>query len=472
MQQHQSTWAVPALMAGVLVTLGCTEATRPTPPPPPPPTPTILGVSAALSPVMTVAARVDARAIMYDSAYVRFWAGGGPVRETPRYAFNGDSVVAIPVLDLDTTTSYSLETNFILNGQATVPADTSVVTTGSLPAWIPMAVPQGPNPDPGYLVLSYPDGPVVMDNAGRVVWYLFAPNGALNSFQAQPRGRYTRSVAQATDPPFEVYDALGQKVDELHCANGRDTRFHDFLLLAAGDYWIMCNEFRTMDLSGVGGDPASNVFATVVQHVAADGTLLFEWNAFDHFQITDLDPINFNSPNVNFTHGNALELDTDGNLLVSFRSLNEVTKIDVATGSVLWRFGGLANQFTLVGDTVGNFQRQHGVRVVAPNEIQFLDNRENAPSRMVRYRIDTNAMTATLVWEFYDSPTTHTFVGGSTQVLAGGGGLVSFGRAGRVVEVDDAGSRAWELTGIDSLYVFRAQRISSLYTPGRGDPTR
>ena len=39
--------------------------------------------------------------------------------------------------------------------------------------------------------------------------------------------------------------------------------------------------------------------------------------------------------------------------------------------------------------------------------------------------------------------------------------------SGRVVEVDEVGNRAWELTGIDSAYVFRVQRISSLYARER-----
>ena len=87
--------------------------------------------------------------------------------------------------------------------------------------------------------------------------------------------------------------------------------------------------------------------------------------------------------------------------------------------------------------------------------------------RLVRYRINEAAMTAELLWEFIDSPTTHTAVGGSTDVLEDNGALVSFGRAGRVVETDAAGQRKWELTGIDGMYVFRAQRIPSLYASER-----
>ena len=67
-------------------------------------------------------------------------------------------------------------------------------------------------------------------------------------------------------------------------------------------------------------------------------------------------------PTVNWTHGNALDLDADGNLLVSFRSLSEITKIDTRTGEVLWRMGGLRNQFTFP-DSGPPFLRQHGVRV-------------------------------------------------------------------------------------------------------------
>ena len=455
-------------LASSIAAIGCSDPVRPTPPLP---QPEVIAITAGPNANMVVAATVTAEAKLYDSAYVRFWSGTGSSMETPRYAFNGDTVAKIPVLGLNAGTSYTLETNLVINGQADLPADTSSLTTGSLPAWIPPAVPQGANPGAGFLVLSYPDGPVVIDNTGRVVWYLFAPNGILNSVQAHPLGVYTRSVAQAADPVFTIYDEAGDSLGVLRCAGGRKTRFHDFLLQEDGDYWIMCDETRTMDLSGMGGDPAAQVTATVLQHVAADGSLLFEWNSFDHFQITDLPAADRTGPNVNFTHGNGIEFDTDGNLLLSFRSLSEVTKVDVATGAVIWRFGGLASQFTIISDPKGTFERQHGMRSVSAGRIQFLDNGLMAPSRMVRYDVDPATMTATMVWQFIDAPTTHTFVGGATQVLSSGA-LVSFGRAGRVVETDPSGVRSWELTGIDGIYVFRAQRIGSLYSPGKGDPTR
>jgi len=90
----------------------------------------------------------------------------------------------------------------------------------------------------------------------------------------------------------------------------------------------------------------------------------------------------------------------------------------------------------------------------------------------VRYQLDTGAMTATMQWQFIDDPATWTAVGGSTQYHPDGHATVSFGRAGRVIEVDAGGNRVWALTGLDGTYIFRVQRLGSLYTAGRGEPTR
>ena len=42
---------------------------------------------------------------------------------------------------------------------------------------------------------------------------------------------------------------------------------------------------------------------------------------------------------------NAIDIDFDGNFLISSRGLDEITKIDRFTGDVIWRWGGCQNQF-------------------------------------------------------------------------------------------------------------------------------
>ena len=70
----------------------------------------------------------------------------------------------------------------------------------------------------------------------------------------------------------------------------------------------------------------------------------------------------------------------------------------------------------------------------------------------------------------YGTPGVITMIGGSVQALPGGHTLVSFGTAGRVEEYDSAGRVVWHIDGNPG-YVFRAQRIRSLYDPG-ADLTR
>jgi hypothetical protein len=229
----------------------------------------------------------------------------------------------------------------------------------------------------------------------------------------------------------------------------------------------MCDETRVMDLSGVGGLPGAAVTGTVVQHLDPSGGLIFEWSPFDHFDITDLSEDERAGPTVNWTHGNALDLDPAGNLLVSFRSLSEITKIDGATGAVLWRMGGRRNQLTF-GDPGPPFLRQHGLRVTAEGDLLLLDNfGESEGSRAERYVIDEAARSAQLAGVYAPALATRATLGGTTQNLSDGRTLVSFGDGGVVQEYDRQGAVVWEIEG-DAGYVFRAQRIRSLYHPEVG----
>lgn len=427
-------------------------------------------ISGAVSAVQAnvISAEVTVSATGYTELVVRAWRVGDAPRETPAVALGEDTTVTSAVLGLYPDSEYDFEIVLTADSVEHV-VDTLSFTTGSLPDWLPVVVPVGANPAPGYLTLSVPGGPVIIDNTGRVVWYLTAPDPVLSNFQAHPDGSYTLLGRDTDVQEYRVLDELGRETGRLACVGRDETRFHEVRVEPQGAYWIMCHDRRVADLTAVGGLPEVALDWTVVQHVNAAGELVWEWNSADHFDITDVGPETIaGAAAINVTHGNAIAFDTDGNLLVSWRELDEITKIAAETGEVLWRLGGgLRNQFTFLNDPKGSFERQHGLRVVGPGVIQLLDNSDTAPSRLVRYRIDEQAMTAQLLFEFVDAPDTYTPVGGSTDVLASGGALVSFGRAGRVVETSATGDRTWELTGIDQLYVFRAQRIPSLYASER-----
>lgn len=434
--------------------------------PNPTPPPTFKSASLQANPIMTISASVEVTALNFDSVQIKYWQPGEQRRSSPVYAFGDDSVVTVPVLGLDTMTTYNIEVN-LYSDSANGPVDTLLFSSGALPDWVPTVSASGTDTTAGFMTLSLPEGAVIVDNTGRTVWYREFPNRVLNSFQAHANGTYTAlGVGDDTSTVFAVLDVLGAEMGTIGCVGGLKTRFHDVRVLEGGDYWVMCDRTVEMDLTAVGGRETAAVTATVIQHVGTDGTLLFEWDALDHFAITDLELLLRSSVEVNFTHGNSLDFSTDGNLLVSFRSLDEITKINAVTGEVMWRLGGLASDFTFPNDTAGPVHWPHGLRESGTNEIQLLDNAASAPSRLLRFQLDESSMTAVLTLDFRNSPTTWTRVGGATQVYPNGHALVTFGRAGKVIEVDENGNRAWELVGIEGAYVFRAQRIGSLYRPG------
>jgi hypothetical protein len=431
-------------------------------------------------------ARINSVAVLVNehmvvSALVPFNASGDSARVRYRVAgVAGDSLTAaiagplgqdtIPVLGLLPETTYALR--LAVYGGTGDAADSAVsdsilFTTGALPADLP-AYAAGPATDgPDYVVFSAGAFGLVIDRTGRVVWYRRFPGaGPGLNFMAQPTGTYVGRMitpdSTDEDPMVEI-DPAGHQVRTLRCV-GRPLRFHDLLLLDDGSYWIMCDDTRTQDLTALGGMAAANVTGTTLQHVSGNGTLLFEWNPFDHFLITDLDSAAYAGANVNWTHGNSFDLDTDGNLLVSFRSLNEITKIDAGTGAVLWRMGGSRGQFTFVGSPDPGFARQHNVRVVGPGRFIILDNVGASASRYERYVWDAGSLTATLEQTYASTPAVQTLIGGSVQQTAAGRYLVSFGTEGRVEEFDASGAMRWAVSG-DPGYVFRAQQIRSLEHP-------
>lgn len=434
-------------------------------------TPEILFSDVAANPNNVLSLVVSLNARHADSVAVQYGISGSSalIGRTPAQALQSDSLT-LAVLGLRPETRYDLQV-VAYGGGKTIVGSTMTRTTGALPADLPVYHANGSAPTPGYVVFAADPYGIVIDNAGSVVWYRRFPNGPGLNFQVQS-GRYL-TRPPPSDPTVTAnwleLDALGNVVRTLGCAGDLQPRFHDLLLETDGSYWIMCDETRAMDLTGYGGVAGARVTGTVIQHVSASKTLLLQWSPFDHFAITDLQASDRVGAFVNWTHGNALAFAADGNLLVSFRSLNEITKIDVRTAATMWRMGGARSDFTFNGSPTPPFARQHGLRAVATNQFVILDNSgDPTASSGKRYTFDEQARTAHITASYASSPGVIAQLGGNVQDLPGGHTLVSFGNGGRVEEYDANGTVVWRLN--DPGYVFRAQRIQSLYQPGVGLP--
>lgn len=438
----------------------------------PTPAPAIASAAVESGAHNVLSATVSIRAQRAESIAVRFRladAESGDDNVTPA-VLSTDAPATVPVLGLLPGRRYVMRAIAYGDGGITV-GQPLEFSTGALPADLPQYTAGGPAPLPGYVVFAAGKYGLVIDNTGRVVWYRHFPNGAGLGFMAQPNGRYVARPPTPEAGDIEAWvelDPLGNVTRTLTCASGLQPRPHDIILEADGSYRLLCDETRTMDLTAVGGLANARVTGTVVQHVGAAGDLRFQWSPFDHFAITDLEPADRAGPTVNWTHGNALDMDTDGNLLVSFRSLGEITKIDARSGVVIWRLGGRRNQFAFLDTPTPAFSRQHSVRACGAGTLLLLDNLGDPnESRAERYVLDEASRTARLTHSYGSVARVVTEIGGSVQMLPDGRTLVSFGTAGRVEEYDAAGRLTWRIEGNPG-YVFRAQRLWSLYAPGVG----
>ena len=434
--------------------------------------PSVLQSSVSVIEKNVLAAALTAKVTSADSVFARFSAVGQSNDDvTPAFDARSDTVT-VPVLGLREETQYRV-TVVARNSCGSRTGDMLHLTTGALPSDLPRYSASGDDAAPGYVAFAAGSYGVVIDNTGRVVWYHRFSSGPGLNFQPQGNGRY---VARPSPEPGAIaqwveIDPLGRQTRTLGCAGGLNARFHDMIARADSTYWVMCDETRAIHLEAFGLSSASLVMGTSVQRRSHDGSVLFQWSPFDHLAVdpTALEPIDLAGSVINWTHGNAIDLDADGNLLVSFRNLSEITNIDTATGAVRWRLGGARSEFTFDNGTAPPFARQHGVRSTGTGQLQLLDNLgELGASRAERYAYDEIAKTARLTRAYAPVANIVALTGGTTQPLHDGRTLVSFGSGGLVEEVDKTGRVVWRIDGNPG-YVFRAHRIQSLYTPGKGD---
>ena len=323
-------------------------------------------------------------------------------------------------------------------------------------------------PAPGRIFLSSfsqsdPSAPsylMILENDGTPVFHRRLPPRAFD-FKLQPDGRLTYF-----DPTFEGFYALDSTytvVDSFQCGNGLTTDFHDLLVLPNGHALLMSYDTRIMDLSPFDpkGLPNAEVVGLAIQEIDRAKNVVFEWKSWDHFDVTDATGISLGARRVDYVHGNSLDLDRDGNIILSSRSLNEITKISRTTGDVIWRLGGKRNQFRFREKS--EFSRQHSARVVGEGRILLYDNgnfRTPPASRAVEYEIDESQMTVKQVWEHRHAPDVFGAFSGSVQRLPNGNTLIGWGSTTpTMTEVDSRGEVVHELTFDPGVFSYRAFRF-------------
>ena len=396
----------------------------------------------------------------------------------PHQAFEFDETVEIKIYDLKTTNGSETSLTYTFETQVEKtknpvdfyheyydPSGNIFTGTDSNSIMPPLSVTISNNPSPGRIFLSnykntdYSDAYLIIaNNDGSTHYSQFVADNSPD-FKRQPNGLMTYF-----DVEHQIHYGLNAQyniVDSFSCGNGYPTNQHDLKVLNNGHALVMSYDRQQMDMSLIypGGHPEATVIGLIIQEIDENKNVIFQWRSWDHFLITDAQNINLTFRTVDYCHGNAIEEDNDGNLMISSRHLNEITKIDRHTGEMIWRMGGANNQFTFINDTV-QFSFQHDIRRISNGNITLYDNgnfRTPLYSRALEYHLDEVNKVATLVWEYRNDPDIHGPNRGSVQRLKNGNTLIGWGGTNpTLTEVTQSGEIALEMTFPFRTYSYRA----------------
>lgn len=266
---------------------------------------------------------------------------------------------------------------------------------------------------------------------------------------------------------YKALDSGMNMVDSFYCGNGYVTDFHECVLEPDNSAWLMSYDPQYIDMSQIvpNGKPNALVTGLIIQKIDSDKDVVFQWRSWDHMLITDATHEDLTAYQIDYVHGNSIEVDRDGNILISSRHLDEITKINTQTGDIIWRLGGKNNQFDFVNDTA-KFSHQHSARVLQNGNIFLFDNGNfHTPhySRAVEYQLYETEGKVNKVWEYRNTPDKYSFAMGNVQRLPSGNTIIGWGsNVTTLSEVNSNKNLVYTLSLPAGQWSYRAFRFNTL----------
>ena len=306
-------------------------------------------------------------------------------------------------------------------------------------------------------------GPLVVDDRGEPVWFLplgstTAMDVRVQTYQGRPvLTWYEGTVLGAEGGSWVIFDPTYHEVARAQAGKGRHGDLHDLQLTPQGTALITI--YREIATPAV-----PRLVTGIVQEVdVASGRVLFEWRSNEHVGVDEsYMPQVAPAGNVDYFHLNSIDVDTDGNLLLSARNTSTIYKVDRKSGEVLWRLGGMKSDFDV--DPAASFAYQHDVRRRPDGTITIFDNNAAVPgaqtlSRGLRIKLDMKKMRASFVAEYLAPTARATWAMGDVQQLEDGSIFIGWGTDGSFTELGPDGSVRLDARFADGSVSYRAFRF-------------
>jgi Arylsulfotransferase (ASST) len=298
-------------------------------------------------------------------------------------------------------------------------------------------------------------GPIIFDDDGEPIWFQPMTGAAKQTldfraqkYRGQPVLTWWEGVSALGQGlgHFVMLDSSYHEVGAVRVGNGyAGADLHEFKITPEGTALICVYNRVRWDTTAVGGEEDDFITDGIVQEIEISSSrVLFEWHSLDHVDLNETYaevPQGANE-DFDFFHVNSIELDGDGNFIISARSTWTVYKIDRWTGEILWRLGGKRSSFE--AREGAEFAYQHDARVHEGGRLSIFDNGDialdGAASRGIVLDLDTDAVTATLEQEFIHPSKILSVFGGDLQLLPNANAFIGWAAVPAFTEFNSDGA--------------------------------
>ncbi len=316
-------------------------------------------------------------------------------------------------------------------------------------------------------------GCLILDDAGEPVWFrpledqeLYPMDFKVQSYGGEPVITWCESkvVAGHGFGEYVIADTSYREITRVQAGNGYKGDHHEFVITPHDTALFTAYGKVRADLTSIGGEKDHLVWDCVAQELDIEtGKVLFEWHCIDHVPVEETyGNLSNDKPGEAFCyfHINSIDVDHDGNLLISSRNTWTIYKVDRETGEIIWRLGGRKSDFE-VGPKAWT-RYQHHARRHPDGTISIFDNggsKRDGESFGIVVEPDMDAMTSTLVRRYAHPDGIFSDTQGSIQLLQNGNVFVGWGSEPNFSEFSHDGDLLFSATFPNTYQSYRAFRF-------------
>ena len=208
--------------------------------------------------------------------------------------------------------------------------------------------------------------------------------------------------------------------------------------------------------------------------ISETGEILWMWDTFQKISLDEYNPYYASTYNgtieFDWTHSNSLLFDPISNsVLASIRNLSRITSIDYDTGETNWSIG--KSEFMQNPDFENeiDMSQQHSAQLTDEGNLILFDNGSFQTPELSRcLEVEFNYENEPFIaWEHVLPDSLFTGSRGECDRLHNGNTLITAGRTGHIIEVNNENELIWHLKVTDNhnndISVYRTERVKDLY---------